>query len=83
MNSLKSKCCTGIHSFNHITLVYHWYLCEDLPNSEGYVDFHDHILTLPIYYCSYENIINIYCLFSGTVPECRAGFQHTFSLPTW
>ena len=73
MNSLKSNCYTGI------LLV----ILSGLPHSEVYVDFHDLIPTFPIYYWSNENFINIYCLFSGTVPECWAGFQHTFSLPAW
>ena len=76
MNSLKLNCYTGI------SLV----IVSGLPNSEGYVDIHDHIPTFPVYYWSKENVFNIYCFFlffSGAVPESWAGFQHTFSLPTW
>jgi len=58
MNSLKSNCYTGM------SLV----IVSGLPNSEGYVDFNDHIPTFSVYYWSNENVINIYCLFSGTIP---------------
>ena len=68
MNSVKSSCYTGI------SLV----IVSGLPNSEGCVDFNGHVPAR-----SNENVINIYCLFSGTVSESWAGFQHTFSLPAW
>lgn len=53
MNSLKLNCYTGI------SLV----IVSGLPNSERYVDIHDHIPTFPVYYWSKENVFNIYCFF--------------------